>query len=368
MSSRRERRRSKKQNDRLRDEAFEAVANGRLGQARKILERALERAPGNARYWHDLGTILRLDGQGRRAFQAFLHAVELTPHYTPAWSALAELHEAHGDFEDAAHALEQAKDPDARSKIEDWRERGLLPPLVVTAVEVEGEDPDLSRTEAFDWDRIAGELVRGGVARLDRLLTRDECARAIGWNDEPELFEHAVELHDGLGEYRFFAPPLPTLVESLRAEVYFRAARIANEWQRKLGREDRYPRTHEGFLARCHAAGQQRSTPILLRYEEGARNDLHRDLFGKLAFPLQLAVSLGPAGPEDGAEFVLAEAGKRGKVTRLATGPGDAVLFCTRDRLVKVGGVYGLLPVQHGVTSLEAPLRYSLGIPFHDYA
>ena len=367
MSSRRERRRSKKQNDRLRDEAFEAVAEGRLDKARKILERALVKAPGNARYWHDLGTILRLDGQGRRAFQAFQHAVELTPHYTPAWAALAEMHEAREDFEEAAHALERAGDPAADSKIADWRERGLLPPPAAPAVEIEGEDPDLSRTERYDWERIASELEGRGVVRLPGLLTPDECARAVAWDEEPERFEHVVDLRDGLGRYRFFAPPLPELVESLRAEVYFRAARIANEWKRKLESDDRFPRTHEGFLARCHAAGQVSSTPILLRYEEGAENDLHRDLSGALSFPFQLAVTLGPAGSEDGAEFVLAEAGKRGKVRHVATDPGDGVLFCTRDRLVKIGGVHGLLPVQHGVTALEAPLRYSLGIPFHEY-
>ena len=186
------------------------------------------------------------------------------------------------------------------------------------------------------------------------------------------MFEHAVDLPGGLARYRFFTRPLPEKVLELRRELYFRCARIGNAWDRMLGREERFPATLEAFLAYCKLRGQSRTTPILIRYDEGAANEFHRDLHGDVSFPIQLAVTLGPrsAAAGDGAEFLVGDVrpGKRkSKVVELAPGIGDGVLFCTRDRLVRVGGVYGLQPVRHGTRPLLAGRRYTLGVPFHDF-
>jgi hypothetical protein len=131
----------------------------------------------------------------------------------------------------------------------------------------------------------------------------------------------------------------------------------------------RAKRRAEAFQRGCAAAGHHRTSPILLRYEPGGFNGFHRDVYGSIYFPLQLAVSLGPARSADGGELALIDdrPGKRKRVRALATEPGDAIVFCTRDRLTPIAGLYGRQPVMHGVQEVRAE-RFAVGIPFHDYA
>jgi uncharacterized protein len=181
----------------------------------------------------------------------------------------------------------------------------------------------------------------------------------------------------GKGAYRYFGAPIPNVVDQFRRAVYRRVARIANEWQQMLGDSERFPEDWDSFRDQCHHAGQTTPTPILLKYGRGGFNALHRDLRGAVFFPIQLAVVLSPrAGLEDadtqgfqGGEFLFCDSpeGRKSLRRELVLGLGDAVLFCTRDRLVRTGGVVGLQPVKHGAAPITAGTRFVLGVPFHEY-
>jgi hypothetical protein len=181
----------------------------------------------------------------------------------------------------------------------------------------------------------------------------------------------------GLGTYRYFKGPIPPLVAGLRCAVYPHVALIANQWQALLNETERFPLEWEGFRLRCAEAGQVVPTPILLKYGPGGFNALHRDLRGPVCFPIQMAIVLSPQLNEPhselegfcGGEFLLCDTpgGKKAKRQEIRAGLGDALLFCTRDRLVRVGGVYGLQPVKHGVNPITHGTRLVLGVPFHEY-
>jgi hypothetical protein len=173
----------------------------------------------------------------------------------------------------------------------------------------------------------------------------------------------------GEGEYRYFARPLPPLVEELRRGLYARLAPIANRMMRELRRRERYPRTLAAFLRRCHAAGQTRPTPLLLRYEKGGYNRLHQDLYGALAFPLQATVVLSRPGVDyEGGEFLLVESRPRQQSLgeAIALEQGELVVFPVRER--PVAGARGALraSVRHGASRLRGGERFALGIIFHD--
>jgi hypothetical protein len=200
------------------------------------------------------------------------------------------------------------------------------------------------------------------------------------WFDDDARFAQTVVMDRadfGRGVYRYFRAPLPALVDGLRRAVYPHAARVANDWQRLLGKPDRFPEDWEAFRRQCAAAGQATPTPILLRYEAGGFNALHRDLRGPVFFPIQMAVVLSPRLDDAGAagegfrggEFLFCDVPAAAKARRqeVPADLGDGVLFCTRDRLVRVGDTYGLQPVKHGVNPVTAGTRLVLGVPFHEY-
>ena len=167
------------------------------------------------------------------------------------------------------------------------------------------------------------------------------------------------------------------MVDQFRRAVYPHVAAIANDWQQLLGEPERYPADWDAFRNECHRAGQSTPTPILLKYGPGGFNALHRDLRGAVFFPIQMAVVLSQrADPSDpqatgfrGGEFLLCDVpeGTKSRRREVPAGLGDAVLFCTRDRLVPVGGVYGLQPVKHGAAPITDGERFVLGVPFHEY-
>ena len=225
---------------------------------------------------------------------------------------------------------------------------------------------------ALDWRQIEDALNAHGCAVVPGLLDADACAALVAQYDEASCFRSKVvmQLHGfGQGEYQYFAYPLPDLVATLRDQLYGPLAAIANRWHASMGLETRFPPSHADFLARCHAAGQTRPTPLLLRYRAGDYNCLHQDLYGEHVFPLQLAVLL--SRPQDdfmGGEFVLTEQRprmqSRAEVVPLAQ--GDAVLFPVAQR--PVNGTRGSYRVnmRHGVSRLRAGVRHTLGIIFHD--
>ncbi|HEX7948234.1 MAG TPA: 2OG-Fe(II) oxygenase [Phenylobacterium sp.] len=224
----------------------------------------------------------------------------------------------------------------------------------------------------IDWTTAAADLDAHGCALLPGLLTADACAEVAGWYDEAARFRSTVVMarHGfGRGEYRYLAYPLPDPVAALRAALYPPLADIANRWNAQLGEAVRFPADHAAFLDRCHAAGQTRPTPLLLRYGPGDYNCLHQDLYGEHVFPLQVAVLLSEPGRDfSGGEFVLTEQRPRmqSRVEVVPLRQGDAVVFPVHHRPVHGGrGVYRV-NLRHGVSRLREGRRHTLGIIFHD--
>jgi hypothetical protein len=223
-----------------------------------------------------------------------------------------------------------------------------------------------------DWDRLSTDLAAQGSAVLEKLLTPDECRRIAALYARDDGFRSRVVMgrHGfGKGEYKYFSYPLPELIADLRAALYPPLAAIANDWNARMGIDKRYPDRHADFLALCHKAGQTRPTPLLLQYDPGDYNCLHQDLYGDLAFPLQLTVLLSePAKDFTGGEFVITEQRprmqSRAEVVPLAQ--GDAVIFAVHHRPVQgTRGTYRV-NLRHGVSRVRSGRRHTLGIIFHD--
>ncbi len=230
------------------------------------------------------------------------------------------------------------------------------------------------RIDAADWDGMARELDDYGCALLPRLLTPAECARIAGLYDQPEHFRATIDMarhRFGEGQYRYFAAPFPEPVDALRHGLYGRLLPVARDWYARLGRPAEWPDSLDEWLEICHAAGQRRPTPILLRYETGGWNALHRDLYGDKVFPLQVVVNLSdPGADHTGGEFLLVEqrprAQSRGTATLIPQGHG--LVFTTRDRPVASARGWSAAPVRHGVSVIRSGRRHTLGLVFHDAA
>jgi hypothetical protein len=212
-------------------------------------------------------------------------------------------------------------------------------------------------------------LDEAGYAVLPNALTAAQCDALIALYTQPRLFRSRVVMarHNfGRGEYQYFAYPLPALVQELRTSLYAELAPIANRWG-----ETQYPPTHAEYLERCHAEGQTRPTPLLLRYEAGDYNCLHRDLYGDNVFPLQVAFLLSAPGEDfTGGEFVLTEQRPRmqSRVEVVPLARGDAVVFAVNQRPVQgTRGTYRVA-MRHGVSRIRSGRRYTMGIIFHDAA
>jgi uncharacterized protein len=229
-----------------------------------------------------------------------------------------------------------------------------------------------SRVERYDWDSIGAGLGAFGCAVLDGLLTLRECADIAALYPHDEHFRSHVHMarHGfGKGEYKYFRYPLPDLIAELRTALYARVVTFANDWNEQMKIGVRYPAAHADYLKLCHKAGQTRPTPLLLQYVAGDYNCLHQDLYGELAFPLQLTVLLSaPNRDFTGGEFALTEQRPRmqSRVEVVALGEGDAVLFAVHNRPVQgTKGVYRV-NLRHGVSRVRSGRRHTLGIIFHD--
>ncbi|WP_182466875.1 2OG-Fe(II) oxygenase [Sphingomonas gilva] len=226
----------------------------------------------------------------------------------------------------------------------------------------------------INWMEVAGELDTRGHALLPALLAPAACDAIAARYDEDRGFRSRVVMarHGfGRGEYRYFAYPLPPLVERLRTAIYPHLAPIANAWHERMGRDDRFPTDHAAFLDRCHAAGQTRPTPLLLQYGAGDYNCLHQDLYGDHVFPLQVAVLLSRPGEDfDGGDFVLTEQRPRmqSRAEVVPLGQGDAVIFAVNERPVRGTRGHYRVKHRHGVSTVRSGRRHTLGIIFHDAA
>ena len=230
------------------------------------------------------------------------------------------------------------------------------------------------RIEAVDWRAVEHALDAGGNARIERLLTSDESAAMAAQYADEQLFRSRIVMarHGfGRGEYKYFAYPLRALIARLRSELYPRLVPVANRWNKQLGDAVHFPPLHATFIKRCHAAGQRRPTPLLLRYGAGDYNCLHQDLYGEHVFPLQVAILLAePRRDFEGGEFVLTEQRPRmqtrARVVNLRQ--GDAVVFAVHHRPVRGTRGFYRVNMRHGVSELRGGNRHTLGIIFHDAA
>ena len=230
------------------------------------------------------------------------------------------------------------------------------------------------RAAAIDWQAATDALHQQGNAVLPQLLTTAECAalaQLYGHAQEGTFRSRVVMQRHGFGqgEYRYFSYPLPDRVAGLRGALYPHLAPIANQWNTAMGIDVRYPAQHADFIARCHAAGQVRPTPLLLQYGPGDYNCLHQDLYGAHVFPLQVAILLSEPGRDfSGGEFVLTEQRPRmqSRPQVIDLKKGDGVIFAVNQRPVKgTRGDYRVT-MRHGVSRLHSGKRHTLGIIFHD--
>jgi hypothetical protein len=223
-----------------------------------------------------------------------------------------------------------------------------------------------------DWRRIAAELDDQGWAILPGLMREADCDAIADLYDRDQAFRSRVVMarHGfGKGEYRYFAYPLPGAIETLRTALYPSLAQIANGWQQRLGHAARLPADHVDYLAHCHALGQARPTPLLLRYGPGDYNCLHQDLYGAEVFPLQVAVLLSQPGADfTGGELVLTEQRPRmqSRVMVVPLAKGDGVVFAVNSRPVRCSRGDYQVKMRHGVSRLLTGQRHVLGIIFHD--
>jgi len=230
----------------------------------------------------------------------------------------------------------------------------------------------VQRVEGYDWSAIGSDLNASGCAVLPKLLSPDECASIAALYGHEEYFRshiHMARHGFGKGEYRYFKYSLPDLIGELRTALYAPAAAFANGWNERMNIATRYPVHHADYLKICHKAGQTRPTPLLLQYTAGDFNCLHQDLYGDLAFPLQVTILLS-APNEDftGGEFVLTEQRPRmqSRVEVVPLQQGDAVLFAVHNRPVQGTKGNYRVNLRHGVSRIRSGRRHTLGIIFHD--
>jgi hypothetical protein len=230
-----------------------------------------------------------------------------------------------------------------------------------------------TRIDALDWGTASESLSARGYAVTDTILTPEECASMVSLYKEPSRFRSHIimERHRfGIGDYKYFSRPVPDLVTDLRTATYPHLTEVANDWAQASGDNKRpFPAEHAAFLKICHKAGQTKPTPLVLHYEAGGYNCLHQDLYGEIAFPLQMVFLLGQQGPDwTGGEFLLVEQQPRAqsKAEVVSANQGQAIIFTTRYRPVKGTRGYYRVNLRHGVSRVHSGTRYTLGIIFHD--
>jgi hypothetical protein len=224
-----------------------------------------------------------------------------------------------------------------------------------------------------DWAEARNSLSARGYAVTVPILSPEECASIVSLYPEPACFRSQVimERHRfGVGDYKYFANPLPEVVAQIRIGAYPHLATVANQWAKEFGEaKPPFPLDHTAFLKICHKAGQTKPTPLMLHYEAGGYNCLHQDLYGEIAFPMQMVILLGQPGRDwDGGEFVLVEQQPRAqsKAEVITAHQGQAIIFTTRYRPVKGSRGYYRVNLRHGLSRVHRGTRYTLGIIFHD--
>ncbi len=227
---------------------------------------------------------------------------------------------------------------------------------------------------AIDRSAIERQLDALGYATIPGLLSPEQCQALAALYPKAERFRSRIVMQRhafGQGEYQYFAHPLPATIATLRRTGYAALAPVANRWRKALGQDGAFPSDLDSFLAQCHAAGQRRPTPLLLKYGPGDYNRLHQDLYGALSFPLQMTVLLSrPDEDFSGGAFVLTEQRPRtqSRVEVVPLAQGDAVIFAVHQRPVQGSRGSYRVTMRHGVSRVLSGERYTLGVIFHDAA
>jgi hypothetical protein len=243
-----------------------------------------------------------------------------------------------------------------------------------TLSRIASADTIAERVAQLDWERIERELDARGYALTGKILRLRECDGLIALYPERERFRSRIvmeRLRYGVGEYKYFARPMPEIVEQLRTELYARLVATANRWAEQLRSRDSYPDSLSRFLKICAAHGQSRPTPLILRYDAGGYNCLHQDLYGEIAFPLQVTCALSRRGRDfEGGELLLVEqrprAQSRGEA--IALDEGEGIIFANRYRPVAGARGFHRVNMRHGVSTITTGERYAMGVIFHDAA
>jgi len=223
----------------------------------------------------------------------------------------------------------------------------------------------------LDWRAIGEDLDRWGFAVTPPLIDAGECRELIDLFDVDEAFRSTIVMSRhafGEGTYRYFTDPLPPIVQQLRVDMYGPLLQIANAWAAQLGTPE-FPDTLDALLEVCAAAGQHRPTPLLLRYWADGYNCLHQDIYGDVAFPLQVTIMLSAPGEDfTGGENVLVEQRPRAQSRPVVASPrrGEALIFPTRDRPVPGKLRPKRVVMRHGVSTVHSGQRTTLGIIFHN--
>ena len=401
MTAKKQRMKNRRRAAKLAEQAWEAADEENLELALKIIRRATDLHPANPRLWHDQGLLLLQAQQLDTAARAFEAAIEVAPDFAEGFASLATLRARQGLHTQAVTLQRQAVrcDPDSASLRHTLTAYEALlagkgvedaPPATDADADPRREETEAAlaasfpglaaRIDGLDWTTLDSRLTARGYAHVPTFLDVQACHSLRAMFGQDHLFAKTVTMdkpHFGRGVYRYFAPPIPQLVAAIRELAYPHVARIANRWQRLLGRQSPFPLTWSAFQDQCLEAGQHTPSPLLIRYGEGGFNAPHQDLRGEVFFPLQLVVVLSPradstgANPEAfaGGDFLLCDQPERKPSDRHAVqaGLGDAVFFGTRERLVRIGGVYGLRSVKHGVSTIQCGVRLALGVPFHEF-
>ena len=228
------------------------------------------------------------------------------------------------------------------------------------------------KLDQLPWTQVHDSLNRRGFATISSMIDSARCDELISRYSEEHLYRKTVvmERHRfGLGEYKYFDYPLPDYIEWLRGNIYRHLVPVANAWMRTLKIDRQYPANHELFLKHCHDHGQEKATPLILKYGKGGYNTLHQDLYGEEYFPLQMVLFLSDDGKDyEGGEFVITEQVPRAqsKASVIKPKKGDAMLFATSSRPVMGSRGYYRANLRHGVSEVLSGSRYTLGIIFHD--
>ena len=232
--------------------------------------------------------------------------------------------------------------------------------------------PIAKRLADLDWLKIRESLWASGYALTPSLLASSECTALVEMYPSNGAFRSHIIMSRyrfGRGDYKYFDYPLPSLVQDLRQHCYPHLAPIANQWSQALGTAAEFPASHSAFLVACKKHAQTRATPLLLHYEAGDFNCLHQDLYGEVAFPLQLTCFLSRPGSDyEGGEFVLVEQQPRAqsKAQVITAAQGQILVFATRYRPVKGSRGYYRTNLRHGVSAIRRGVRFTLGVIFHD--